>query len=77
VLSVMKIVIVMMKMRKKIMSNWNDNGQYGGMFVVCLKHDKGRIRLGIWAQDTEEAIERICNIERAPRSAILWVKKGK
>ena len=73
----MKIVIVMMKMRKKIMSNWNDNGQYGGMFVVCLKHDKGRIRLGIWAQDTEEAIERICNIERAPRSAILWVKKGK
>jgi hypothetical protein len=59
------------------MSNWNDNGQYGGMFVVCLKHDKGRIRLGIWAQDTEEAIERICNIERAPRSAILWVKKGK
>ena len=73
----MKIVIVMMRKKKIMSDNWNADGRYGGMFIVCLKHDKGRIRLGIWAQDTDEAIERICNIERAPKSAVLWVKKGK
>ena len=56
---------------------WNVNGQYGGMFVVCLKHDKGKVRLGIWAEDTNKAIELVCNAELAPRSSVLWVKKGK
>jgi hypothetical protein len=59
------------------MSNWNDNGQYGGMFVVCLRHDKGRVRIATWAEDTDKAIELVCNAELAPRSAVLWVKKGK
>lgn len=59
------------------MDSWNANDEYGNMFVVCLKHDKGKIKIGIWANDTDEAIERVCNIELAPKSAVLWVKKGK
>lgn len=56
---------------------WNADGRYGGMFTVCLKHDKGRVRISTWAEDTNQAIELVCNAELAPRSAVLWVKKGK
>lgn len=59
------------------MDTWNANGEYGGMFVVCLKHDKGKIKIATWASDTDEAIRRICDVEKAPKSAVLWVKKGK
>ena len=56
---------------------WNADGRYGGMFVVCLKHAKGKVRISTWADDTNKAIEIVCNAELAPRSAVLWVKKGK
>ena len=59
------------------MSNWNANGQYGGMFVVCLRHDKGRVRIATWAEDTEKAIKLVLKAEKAPRASVLWVKKGK
>lgn len=59
------------------MDSWNANGQYDGMFIVCLRHDKGKIRIATWASDTDNAIESVCNAEKAPKSAVLWVKKGK
>lgn len=46
-------------------------------YLVCLKHDKGRIRIATWADNTDKAIELVCNAELAPRSAVLWVKKRK
>lgn len=59
------------------MDNWNANGEYGDMFVVCLRHDKGKIKIATWASDTDKAMEIVCNAEKAPKSAVLWVKKGK
>lgn len=46
-------------------------------FVVCLRHDKGKVKLAVTAANTDNAIKRVLKMENAPKSAVLWVKKGK
>jgi hypothetical protein len=47
------------------------------MFIVCLRHDKGKVKIAINARDTERAIRSVMRSEKAPKSAVLWVRKGK
>jgi hypothetical protein len=47
------------------------------MFTVCLRHDKGKVKLSLMAADTDKAIAKAMRLEKAPKSAVLWVRKGK
>jgi hypothetical protein len=53
-------------MEKKVMNN----------FVVCLRHDKGKVKLTLSADNTDKVIAKAMRLEKAPKSAVLWVKKG-
>jgi hypothetical protein len=43
-------------------------------YAVRLRHDGGTVRLVIAARCMDEAAERVCAIEGAPRSAVLSVR---
>ena len=45
-------------------------------FVVCLRHDKGKVKLTLSADNTDKVIAKAMRLEKAPKSAVLWVKKG-
>ena len=47
------------------------------MFIVELQHDKGKIKIAIAAENTEEAIKRIMKLERCPKRAVLSVRRKK
>ena len=46
-----------------------------GIYAVTLKHDKGKVTIQTHATSEEHAIRNILAIERAPRNAVLSVKK--
>ena len=39
--------------------------------IVKLKHDTGTIKISVWANSIEEAIEKVLKSENAPRSAVI------
>lgn len=43
-------------------------------YIVKMKHDAGTVRIQINASSEEAAIEAVLKIERAPRSAVMWVR---
>jgi hypothetical protein len=46
-------------------------------YIVRLKHDKGFVSLRIAATSTDKAIELVCQIEKAPFSAVRSVRLAK
>lgn len=42
-------------------------------FTVTVKHDNGKINFSVWAESKEDAINRVCNAENCPKSAIIKV----
>jgi hypothetical protein len=48
-----------------------------GIYAVTLKHDKGKVTIQTNATSEEHAIRNILAIERAPRNAVIKVRKLK
>jgi hypothetical protein len=44
-------------------------------FILTLKHDKGKIKISTFAENEKLAIEKICNSEGCPKSAIQKIEK--
>jgi hypothetical protein len=44
-------------------------------FILTLKHDKGKIKISTFAENEKIAIEKICNSEGCPQSAIIKIEK--
>jgi hypothetical protein len=43
--------------------------------IVKLKHDTGTIKISVWANSIEEAVNKILQSENAPRSAVIHAIK--
>jgi hypothetical protein len=39
--------------------------------IVTLKHDTGKVRIKVFANSIDEAINRVTNAENAPKSAVI------
>lgn len=46
-----------------------------GIYAVTLKHDKGKVTIRTNATSEEHAIRNILSFERAPRSAVVAVRR--
>lgn len=44
-------------------------------FILTLKHDKGKIKISTFAENEKIAIEKICNSEGCPQSAIIKIEQ--
>ena len=46
------------------------------LYTVELRHGAGRVRLSIYADSVESAASRVCDVERAPLSAVVSVSRS-
>lgn len=42
--------------------------------IVKLKHDTGTVKISVWANSIEEAINKVLQYENAPNSAVIYAK---
>lgn len=42
--------------------------------IVKLKHDTGKVKISVWANSIEEAINKVLQSENAPNSAVIYAK---
>ncbi len=43
-------------------------------YRIKMRHDRGVIVFRLFASSAKSAAERMCSLENAPKSAIVWVK---
>ncbi len=43
-------------------------------YRIKMRHDRGVIVFRLYASSAKSAAERMCALENAPKSAIVWVK---
>jgi hypothetical protein len=42
--------------------------------IVKLRHDKGTVKISVWAESLEQAKQMVCNAEKCPLSSVIYAR---